>query len=231
MARTPRALKVGAKTTETAESTVKPAKTYEKARARTRGKLLRAAKIVMGKKGIEATAINDITEEAEVSFGSFYNYFSSKEAIARAVFIADAITLANILDEEMPPDASMAFRVGINIRRTMRYCLTDTVWGWFLVHSAYSISDLVDTLGTRMARDLKKGIKDGSFTIVDVNATANFIVGGSIFHLRQILEGDLPCASIESSVFLVLCGIGVPVEEARRIIDQPLEDSITKRDE
>ena len=59
----------------------------EKARQRTRNRLLRAARSVMGRKGIEATAINDITEEAELSSGSFYNYFTSKEEVAREVFI------------------------------------------------------------------------------------------------------------------------------------------------
>lgn len=70
----------------------------EKARQRTRSKLLRAARSVMGRKGIEATAINDITEEAELSFGSFYNYFSSKEEVARAVFIDDALQMIEALE-------------------------------------------------------------------------------------------------------------------------------------
>ncbi|MBA1201127.1 TetR family transcriptional regulator [Pseudomonas capeferrum] len=42
----------------------------KKARIRTRSKLLCAARTVFGCKGIESTAINDITEAAGVSFGS-----------------------------------------------------------------------------------------------------------------------------------------------------------------
>ncbi|OUL92911.1 TetR/AcrR family transcriptional regulator, partial [Paraburkholderia hospita] len=47
----------------------------------TRGRLLDAALRLMAEKGMEGVAINEITEAADVGFGSFYNHFESKEAI------------------------------------------------------------------------------------------------------------------------------------------------------
>src|SRR5688500_309837 len=47
----------------------------------TRQRLLEAALRLMAKKGMEGVAINEITEAADVGFGSFYNHFESKEAI------------------------------------------------------------------------------------------------------------------------------------------------------
>ena len=54
-------------------------------REQTREKLVRAARVVFARKGIDNTRINEITEEADVGFGSFYNHFDSKEAIVEAV--------------------------------------------------------------------------------------------------------------------------------------------------
>jgi AcrR family transcriptional regulator len=190
----------------------------EKARQRTRNKLLRAARTVMGRKGIEATAINDITEEAELSFGSFYNYFSSKEEVARAVFIDDALAMIEELDATTCPTSCVAERVGVNIRRTIHRGLTDPVWGWFLVHSVYSINDMIETMGNPLARDIRIGNEENAFHVIDIVATVDCIVGGMLYLLRKILEGARPVSAVESMVQFILGGLGVPHEEAERIV-------------
>ena len=45
----------------------------------TRERLTEAARRVIARKGIDATTIADITSEADVGIGSFYNHFKSKE--------------------------------------------------------------------------------------------------------------------------------------------------------
>src|SRR3989442_2846606 len=54
-------------------------------RLETRARLVWAARALMARKGIGATSIQEITDTADVGFGSFYNHFASKEAIAEAV--------------------------------------------------------------------------------------------------------------------------------------------------
>ncbi|BCZ47377.1 TetR family transcriptional regulator [Clostridium gelidum] len=56
-----------------------------------RKKLLQAAAKVISTKGYNDSSIKDITEEAKVSVGSFYSYFSNKEEILLALYdeIAD----------------------------------------------------------------------------------------------------------------------------------------------
>ncbi|EJM18866.1 transcriptional regulator [Pseudomonas sp. GM21] len=211
---------VAAKKTKVAEPAVEPRqpRINEKARQRTRTRLLRAARSVMGRKGIEATAINDITDEAELSFGSFYNYFASKEEVARAVFIEDALAMIEELDSGTSPEAGIAERVGVNIRRTIHRGLTDPVWGWFLVHSMYSINDMVSTMGNPLARDIHTGNSENSFDVVDVDSTVDCIIGGMIFLLRKILEEQRPASAVESMVQYILRGMGVAHEEVERII-------------
>ena len=190
----------------------------EKARQRTRNRLLRAARSVMGRKGIEATAINDITEEAELSSGSFYNYFTSKEEVAREVFIEDALAMIAELDAGTSVDAGIAERVGVNIRLTIHRGLTDPVWGWFLVHSMYSINDMISTMGNPLARDILIGNNEGAFDVVDIDSTVDCIIGGMLFLLRKILEGGRPVSAVESMVQYILRGMGVAHDEVDRII-------------
>ncbi|MBN8933022.1 MAG: helix-turn-helix transcriptional regulator, partial [Rhizobium pusense] len=51
----------------------------DRRRARTRRALLDAARRVIGRQGVENVTIQEITDEADVGFGSFYNHFATKE--------------------------------------------------------------------------------------------------------------------------------------------------------
>jgi AcrR family transcriptional regulator len=190
----------------------------ERVRARTRARLLQAARVAMGRKGIAGTAINDITEEAGVAFGSFYNYFSSKEEIARAVFIEDMLAIADLLDRIRPANADIAVIVGLNIRQTMRHTLDDPIWGWFFVHAASSVSDLVETMGGRLARDIRIGVDAGRFHCADVLATMDCIIGGALHVLRQMLEGRRPPETIDRFTEFALRGLGIRDSEIAGIM-------------
>ena len=52
--------------------------------------MVEAAKAVFARQGVDSTRIQEITEEADVGFGSFYNHFQSKEALIEVV-LADTI--------------------------------------------------------------------------------------------------------------------------------------------
>ena len=190
----------------------------EKARNRTRSKLLAAARVVLGRDGIAAAKINDITDEAGLAFGSFYNYFSSKEELARAVFVEETLALTEMLDKATPPDADIAQVLAINLSKTLRHGLSDPIWGWFMVQSAHTLDDLVDeVLGGKLARDLRAGAAAGRFLLGDIDTTVDSIIGGCIYHLRQILAGRRQADTVNDLVEFVLCGLGLERSEAANL--------------
>jgi len=52
---------------------------HARRRERTRTQLVDAARTLFARQGIDNTRINEITEEADVGFGSFYNHFAAKQ--------------------------------------------------------------------------------------------------------------------------------------------------------
>ena len=62
-----------------------------------------ATRRVIGRKGVESTSIIDITEEADLGFGTFYNYFDSKEAILAASTAEATEELGKALDRLNEP--------------------------------------------------------------------------------------------------------------------------------
>ena len=57
----------------------------EQRKAQTRERLLEAAIAVIGEKGPDACSIEDFVAAADVSRGTFYNYFPTAEDLLRAV--------------------------------------------------------------------------------------------------------------------------------------------------
>src|SRR6267154_889125 len=57
-------------------------------RQRTRETILTAAELVFRRKGIDGATVNDITDQADVAYGSFYNHFKSIDEIVGALVAA-----------------------------------------------------------------------------------------------------------------------------------------------
>ncbi|MBI4963017.1 MAG: TetR/AcrR family transcriptional regulator [Desulfomonile tiedjei] len=59
----------------------KPPDRRERRRAETRDRIIRAALCLFSERGVATTTVEDITNEADVGKGTFFNYFPSKEHI------------------------------------------------------------------------------------------------------------------------------------------------------
>src|SRR5271165_1807938 len=65
-----------------------PKSRSERRREDTRRRLMKATYEIIAKRGLEGLVIQDITEAADVGYGSFYNHFISKDAVVAAVIDA-----------------------------------------------------------------------------------------------------------------------------------------------
>jgi AcrR family transcriptional regulator len=67
--------------TEAAQPCKKPIDRRGRRRAETRDRIIRAALCLFSERGVATTTVEDITNEADVGKGTFFNYFPSKEHI------------------------------------------------------------------------------------------------------------------------------------------------------
>ncbi len=204
-------------------------------RRETRSRLLEAALKLMADKGMEGVAINEITEAADVGFGSFYNHFESKEAIYAAlldwVFESFANTIEGVLGEVSDP----AEVIGISMRYTMMRALREPVWGQFLVREGFSARSMDHGLGRRLLRDIKKAIAAkrlsgadpfmsfalvGGTTVAAISFALQSRQGQPSVTLKQ-LGGDLEHLP-ERAAKIVLEALGLPPAEAEKIAYRPL---------
>ena len=206
---------------------------------RTRGKLMRSAMRLMAERGMEGVTINEITDDADVGFGSFYNHFASKDAIYEALIeeVFDAFgrhmrQIAELIDD---PAVVMA----ASIRYTLNRAESDPVWGRFLVRTGFSNQLQAPGLGQHLLSDLKSGVAQSRFSFDD-HLVALVVVGGSVLAaVTATLEfsspGTVGYANAkrlglntkhlpERTAAAVLSFLGIPADEASEIARLPLPD-------
>jgi AcrR family transcriptional regulator len=204
----------------------------ERRKRETRAKLLKAAMRLMAERGIESVAINEITEAADVGFGSFYNHFSSKDEIYASIIDWVFESFGDALDQCLDDVSDCAEIIAVSVRHTMRRANEDPLWGRFLVREGLAARSMTGKgLGGRLNRDIERGLKAGRFRTNDVFMTfvsvGSTILGGIVAELdigaaEQQVPQATPAALPERTAAIVLKILGLDEEEAARIATAPL---------
>ncbi|MGU7774818.1 TetR/AcrR family transcriptional regulator [Burkholderia sp. MR1-5-21] len=209
----------------------------------TRMRLLEAAMRLMAEKGMEGVAINEITEAADVGFGSFYNHFESKEAIHAALTDWVFEEFADTLDRVAADLSDPAEVIAVSVRHTLLRARREPVWGQFLIREGLSARVLTHGLGPRLQRDLQKGIAAGRF-VVDDPLMSLVSVGGTVL---AAIAAELHFSTVDASVAdmlnavgysethyaeraaaALLQSLGLPRAEAVEIANRPLPGGVSE---
>jgi AcrR family transcriptional regulator len=99
----------------------------------TRARLIQAAMSVMAAKGADAATINDITEAADVGFGSFYNHFTSKEDVLEAATNELFDVIGGKIDEAIYAIADPCVALATAIRTFVGVLMLKKEWARFII--------------------------------------------------------------------------------------------------
>ena len=203
----------------------------------TRARLLEAALRLMAERGMEGVAINEITEAADVGFGSFYNHFESKEAIYATLVDSVFEDFADMLDRVVGGLSDPAEVIAVSVRHTVTRARRDPVWGRFLIREGFSSRMTSRGLGQCLLRDIGNGIAAKRFVVAD--PFMGFLaVGGTILSAiaaeLNFVAPDAPAAGVlqelgfsgeyfpERTAAALLQILGLKRVEAEKVAARPL---------
>jgi AcrR family transcriptional regulator len=195
---------------------------HARRREQTRRKLLDAARALFARQGVDNTRINEITDEADVGFGSFYNHFDSKEAIVEAVLVEAIASQGATVDEmtahlDDPAEVvAAAHRFFVNLARS------DPDWGWLLVRLDLSHRIGMEALGPFARRDLDRGVRAGRFRVPNKRVALLAAAGALLSVMRDVLDGQAPKAADRYHAEGVLRMLGLPAEDAAEVARRPM---------
>ncbi|MGO9391686.1 TetR/AcrR family transcriptional regulator [Rhodoblastus sp.] len=192
-------------------------------RRKTHDRLINAALSVMARKGAEAATINDITEAADVGFGSFYNHFSSKEDIFTAATEALFDRIGTQIDAAIDtiPDPCEALAAAVRI--FVNTLIVKPEWAQFIIRTMSVPGYKHFGMYPRLFRDIRKIEQAERLRIVDPGTVTYAVGGAMLFMIVALLEGDLPAKDApERMTAMALRMLGEKESEIARIIALPL---------
>ncbi|MCT9113487.1 TetR/AcrR family transcriptional regulator [Streptomyces mirabilis] len=196
----------------------------DRRKARTRAALVAAAQRFLAEQGRADVSIQEITEAADVGFGSFYNHFTSKDELFEA---AVALTLeqhGTLLDSVVGGLKDPAEIFAASVRLTGRLQRTHPQIARILVRTGMPYLTSDSGLAPQAMRDLQAAADNGRLDI-DHARTAVAMAGGALLGVLHLLETspDLDAERVTDQLaFRLLCMFGMTRAEAQEIATRPL---------
>jgi AcrR family transcriptional regulator len=204
-----------------------PTNRLDRRKARTRQALVDAAVRLIAEGRGERASIQEITEAADIGFGSFYNHFSSKEELFEVASEEALERWAEVIDAACAglDDPAEVFATSLRISGRLAWDHPDLAA--FISGAGLDLLDAPRGLAPRALRDIRAGQEAGRFTISEPEIALAAVAGGLLGLLR--LHASSPERVDESSVDdlteACLRLLGLPANQARRLARLRLPDA------
>ena len=196
----------------------------DRRKARTRAALISAARQLLARDGGVDVSIQEITDLADVGFGSFYNHFPTKADLFDAA-VAETLEEHGALLDELTADLDDPAEVfAASVRLTVRLHKTHPQIAQIMANTGPAYLNSPSGLAPRALRDIGNASAAGRFDISDP-VVALACAGGAILAVLHVLDGkrgsQVDRASDEVAANLLRM-FGVPTDQAREIASRPL---------
>jgi AcrR family transcriptional regulator len=148
-------------------STTRPTRTEARQR-QTRLRLREVAYELMSTQGVDATTIQQITDAADIGFGTFYNYAPSKEALAEEVLgcIIHNLGERNDLVTRVLGETDPVRIVANSVRVVMREMIANPVFRWSLGRLDLVVERMREGFGPFGLRDIDRAVAAGRYALI-----------------------------------------------------------------
>jgi len=166
----------------TVTETVPRPSRLDRRKARTRRALIDAAVQLTAEGRGERASIQEITDTADIGFGSFYNHFESKDQLFQTASEEVLERWGAMIDTACAGIADPAELFAVSLRISGRLGRTHPGLAEFLIGTGLGVLDLPVGLAPRALRDIRAGQAAGRFTATPAEVVLSAIAGGLLDH-------------------------------------------------
>ncbi len=208
-----------------AVSARKPTRTEQRQRE-TRVRLRWAAYGLMAEGGVDATTIQQITDRADIGFGTFYNYYATKEDLAIEVLdcVVHNLGERNDLVTNELGETDPVRIVANSVRLVVRELVTNPMWRWWLARPDLLIERIRIGFGPFGLRDIEQAVGADSYHLIndDVRLAWSQLNWLIIAAAKDIVDGYAGDDDQSRYVEAALRANGVGPDAARAACAAPL---------
>jgi AcrR family transcriptional regulator len=178
-------------------------------RQATRQLLLDAAHELVLDKGHDKVSIEEITNRAKLSKGTYYNYFDTKQDVFMAVAQGLRDQLAAELRKTTASIKDPAMKVALTQKYYFYQSLDNRDWREFTRFTGLTHLSLEQAMDERI-EDIQWGVKAGRFKVDNVHFTESLIRGMSRHVIAAIDKGDVEQNASDYATRSILQMLGLP---------------------
>ena len=196
----------------------------DRRKARTRQALVDAAVRLIAEGRGERASVQEITEAADIGFGSFYNHFASKEQLFEIASEEMLERWAQMLDAAGAGLKDPAEVFAVSLRISGRLAWTHPEIAGFITGAGLELLDASRGLAPRALRDIRAGQAAGRFTIPDAEIALSSVAGGllGLLRLHERHPERVDESTVDDLAEACLRLLGLRAAEARRLARRPL---------
>ncbi len=196
----------------------------DRRKARTRQALVRAARRILAERGTTDVSIQEITDTADVGFGSFYNHFESKAELFEVAVREVLEEYGASLDQACTDLTDSAEIYAVGVRMTARLALTRPAVAQVLLQVGLSYASEEQGLAPRARRDIRRGIAEGRFAVEDARLGLISTAGCVIAFLQTALDhpDELKESDADTLAEMLLRMLGMTARSAHAVARRPL---------
>jgi AcrR family transcriptional regulator len=190
--------------------------------------LVNAAFRVYARQGFDSPTVDDFIAEANVSRGTFYNYFQTREDLMAAV----AADLANFINTQIG-EATRTVRdplerISIAVRYFVSLATVNETRAWVLARMIPIVGGpLTVAMSTRARADMEAAAATGRIHLRSISAGVDLGLGMMAMAIRHNLSRGAPPYSPELVAAMALKALGASHEEAEEVANRRLSYPIT----
>jgi AcrR family transcriptional regulator len=192
----------------------------DRRKARTRAALVAAARELLTSRDPAGVSIQEITDAADVGFGSFYNHFPSKQELFDAAVAEVLEEQGAMLDEITSGMEDPAEVFAAAVRITARFPKTHPQLGQILARTGLQYITSPSGLAPRARRDLRRAKEAGRLSFDDPDV-AIACAGGALLGVLQMSLTRQDLSAIDGAADALAVSLlrmfGLSAGEAREV--------------
>lgn len=186
-------------------------------RERTRAHLVETAMLVFAEKGVGASVIQEVIATAEVSQGTFYNYFRTNEDLLVAVSGELNNELLGLIESEVGGLTDPAKRIAAGLRLYLNAARDYPLFARFVVSAGLHAAGPNNLIYEYLPPHIEGGMASARFYAMSTEAALDLIAGAALAAVVRIAAGEVPPDYAQEVVTAILRGLGVSPAQAAKL--------------
>jgi AcrR family transcriptional regulator len=196
-------------------------------RERMRMRLIESALHVFAHKGADAAVIEDVIDMAEVSRGTFYNYFRTNEDLLAAVVKELGNELLALVETVVIQCTDPAERLATGVRMVLHTMQAHPLLAQFVARSGLAMATHNSLAMAYLPRDIQAAMDSGRFKLGSVQVGMVLVLGTAhaavaALTLPEPLSTALPERYAEEVTYHLLLGLGMTKAQAGKLVSSPI---------